>query len=177
MSLTYPADFMLVAAMNPCQCGYLGDDRHACTCSPLQIQRYRAKLSGPLLDRIDLQIEVPAVPYKDLKGSGGPSSQEMRERVLAARRRQAERYKGLPLLTNSQLSGRWLDQFCPLGEEEHGFLEGAVRRLGLSARAFTRILRIARTIADLEEADRLGVEFLAEAINYRSMDRPGARSD
>jgi magnesium chelatase family protein len=172
VSLCYPASLMLVAAMNPCPCGYLGDERHACSCSDMAVQRYRSRLSGPLLDRIDLHLEVPAVDYKELRAVGqGSDSASMRERILAARKVQAERYAGLPLLTNSQLSGRLLERFCHLGEAEHTFLEQAVRRLGLSARAFTRILRIGRTIADLASAERLEVAHLAEAINYRSMDR------
>jgi magnesium chelatase family protein len=175
MSLSFPAGFMLVAAMNPCPCGYATDDRHPCICTPLQVQRYRSRISGPLLDRIDLQIEVPAVPYKDLREARGSlDSATMRGHILEARRVQSARYEGLPLRTNSQLSGKWLNAFCPLTEQEHGFLEKAVKRLGLSARAYTKILRIARTIADLEHEPVLKVEHLAEAINYRSMDRPGA---
>jgi magnesium chelatase family protein len=160
--------------VKPHPCGYATDERHPCTCAPQQIQRYRSRISGPLLDRIDLQIEVPAVPYKDLKAARGSlDSATMRGRILEARRVQAGRYEGLPLLTNSQLSGKWLTEFCPLTETEHAFLEKAVQRLGLSARAYTKILRIARTIADLEHAQALQIEHLAEAINYRSMDRPG----
>lgn len=138
----------------------------------MAVQRYRSRLSGPLLDRIDLHVEVPAVDYKELRSVGqGSDSASMRERILATRQVQAERYAGLHLLTNSQLSGKLLERFCPLGDTEHAFLEQAVRRLGLSARAFTRILRIGRTIADLAGAERLEVAHLAEAINYRSMDR------
>ena len=174
VTLRYPADFMLVAAMNPCPCGYLTDDRHTCTCSPLAVQRYRGRISGPLMDRIDLQVEVPAVPYKDLKQTRGTTdSATMRERIVTARAVQAERFEGLPVYTNSQLSGSPLEKFCALGAQEHDFLGGAVRTLGLSARAYTRVLRIARTIADLEGAETLGVAHLAEAINYRTMDRQG----
>ncbi len=172
MSLSYPADVMLVCAMNPCPCGYLGDERHTCTCAAPQVQRYRSRLSGPLLDRIDLQVEVPAVPYKDLKADASPvTSAVMRQRVLAARERQAGRYAGLPFAVNSRLSGRWLSKFCAITAEGHAFLESAVRRLGLSARAHTRILRIARTIADLDGDDDLRVEHLAEAVNLRNLDR------
>ncbi len=172
ISITYPADVMLVAAMNPCPCGYLGDNRHECTCSSLQIQRYRSKLSGPLLDRIDLQVEVPAVEYKDLKQSTGSiDSATMRANIEAARARQSIRYKDLPIPDNSHLSGRYLSAFCPLTETEHSFLEGAVHRLGLSARAHTRVLRLARTIADLEGVEEITVPHLAEALNYRNMDR------
>lgn len=172
VSLSYPADFMLVAAMNPCPCGYLTDDQHACTCTPAQIQRYRSRLSGPLLDRIDLQVEVPAVPYKDLKlERSSLDSATMRSRIERARELQANRYKDLPIRTNSELSGNSLQEACSLGGQEHDFLEQAVHKLGLSARAYTRVLRIARTIADLEESQRLQVQHLAEAINYRFLDR------
>jgi len=172
MSLAYPADVMLVAAMNPCPCGYLGDARHTCTCSEPEVRRYRSRLSGPLLDRIDLQVEVPAVAYKDLKADASPvTSTAMRTRVLAARERQAARYAGLPFTVNSRLSGRYLAKFCAIAAEGHAFLESAVRRLGLSARAHTRILRIARTIADLDGDADLRVEHLAEAVNLRNLDR------
>ncbi|SDK56802.1 magnesium chelatase family protein [Maridesulfovibrio ferrireducens] len=171
MSLSYPADFMLVAAMNPCPCGYATDERHACTCTPVAVQRYASRLSGPLLDRIDLQIEVPAVDYKDLRGNKGVDSATMRGNIERVRAIQSERYKDLNILTNSELSGSSLEKFCKLTEAEHTFLEQAVRSLGLSARAYTRILRIARTIADLAEDELIQVPHLAEAINYRSMDR------
>ena len=172
VSLSYPADFMLVAAMNPCPCGHLTDERRACSCTPLQIQRYRSKLSGPLLDRIDLHVDVPAVPYKHLKETeSGYSSKYMRDRILAARERQSIRYAGQPLICNSDLSGRSLERYCALGEAEHAFLEQAVKTLALSARAYTRILRISRTIADLEGTDVLTTAHLAEAINYRTLDR------
>ena len=172
VSLSYPADVMLVAAMNPCPCGYMGDERHACVCGEAEVRRYRSRLSGPLLDRIDLQVEVPAVPYKALREDASPvTSAVMRERVAAARAVQAARYEGLPFAVNSRLSGSSLSRFCRLCAEGHAFLEGAVRRLGLSARAHTRILRIARTIADLDGDADLRVEHLAEAVNLRNLDR------
>lgn len=172
MSLEYPGDVMLVAAMNPCPCGYLGDDKHQCACSPLQVQRYRSRLSGPLLDRIDLHVEVPAVPYRDLKQEHGSiSSADMQARINAAREVQQTRYAGLPFSTNSGLSGKWLERYCPLGAGEHDFLESAVHRLGMSARAFVRVLRIGRTIADLAGDTVLSAHHLAEAINYRGLDR------
>jgi magnesium chelatase family protein len=172
ISLDYPADFMLVAAMNPCPCGYLTDERHPCTCTPLQVQRYRSKVSGPLMDRIDLHVDVPAVPYKDLRAAdSGYDSASMASRIHAARAIQAERYKDSPVLTNAGLSGRSLSEHCRLGSEEHDFLERAVNALGLSARAFTRVLRIARTIADLAEESQITRPHLAEAINYRTLDR------
>ena len=172
VSLSYPADFMLVGALNPCPCGYLGDTQHQCTCTPQQVQRYRSKLSGPLLDRIDLHVEVPAVPYKDLRQNRpGTNSMNMRERIQQVRQLQSERFQGLPLHTNADLSGRWLERFCRLGDSEHAFLEKAVHSLGLSARAYTRVLRIARSIADLEGTLELNTGHLAEAINLRTLDR------
>lgn len=175
MTLKYPADVMLVAAMNPCPCGYLSDETHDCTCTPLAVQRYRSKISGPLLDRIDLHVDVPAVPYDDLKRSRSEvDSATMRERILGARDIQAERYADRHFSLNAELDGSALEEFCGLGEAEHGFLKQAVESLGLSARAYTRVLRIGRTIADLAGAEHIGADHLAEAINYRSMDREGA---
>lgn len=175
-SVLFPADFMLVAAMNPCPCGYLGDDKHHCTCSPDAVRRYVGKLSGPLLDRIDLYVEVPAVPYKDLRQDSprvvkGATSASIRESVLQARKIQSLRYADLPLSINSELQGRLLKQFCQLNEDGHNFLEDAVTALGLSARAYTRILRLSRTIADLEGCDNIKVEHLAEAVAYRQVER------
>lgn len=159
----------------PYPCGYLGDERHECQCGEAVVRKYRSRLSGPLLDRIDLQVEVPAVPYKDLRAETGKvDSALMRSRVLAARTIQTERYQGTPIRTNSQLSGKALNVYCAIGDPEHRFLEMANHRLGLSARAHTRILRLARTIADLDGEKGLRVEHLAEAINYRNMDRQGA---
>lgn len=171
-SITYPADFMLVAAMNPCPCGYSTDPRHACTCSAQAVARYRSRLSGPLLDRIDLHVEVPAVSYEDLRASrSGPSSAEIRERVQRARAIQSERYRGTGCRTNAALSGTMLEEYCRLGREEHEFLGNAVEALALSARAYTRILRVARTIADLEGADRITLPHIAEALSCRMLDR------
>ena len=137
----------------PYPCGYRTDDRHTCTCLGPAVQRYRARLSGPLLDRIDLHVEVPAVPYEDLRGGmTGSTSTEMRNRIAGARAVQAARYAGTSCRTNADLTGKLLEEHCALGPDEHAFLEGAVRALALSARAYTRILRIARTIADLEQA-------------------------
>lgn len=172
ISLEYPGQVMLVAAMNPCPCGYLGDDHHPCSCTPIQVQRYRSRLSGPLLDRIDLHVEVPAVPYRDLKQERGSiDSQSMRAKINAAHAVQHQRYAGLHFSSNAQLSGRWLEKYCLLTDAEHKFLEAAVQRLGMSARAFTRVLRISRTIADLAGEKDLQVTHLAEAINYRGLDR------
>ena len=172
ISLSFPSDFMLVAAMNPCPCGYLTDDRHPCTCSNRQIAQYRSKLSGPLLDRIDLHVEVPAVAYDDLQERGrGVSSADMRKRIEEARAIQDARYAGTPLKTNADLSGRWLETYAAIGDAEHAFLRKAVEALGLSARAYTRVLRISRTIADLEGAADIHVPHIAEAINCRTLDR------
>jgi len=172
ISLSYPANCMLVAAMNPCPCGYWTDENHPCTCTPRQIQRYRAKLSGPLLDRIDLQVEVPAVPYTDLKTTQSTmDSESMRQRIFAAHALQKERYAGGNCRSNSELSGAQLEKYCELTDAEHEFLEQAVHKLGLSARAYTRVLRIARTIADLSQDETIDVRHLAEAINFRFLDR------
>ncbi|MDL2266665.1 YifB family Mg chelatase-like AAA ATPase [Desulfovibrio sp. OttesenSCG-928-G15] len=172
-SLTYPADFMLVAAMNPCPCGYLTDPRKACVCKEHDIQRYRARLSGPLLDRIDLHVEVPAVPYVDLSSRApGKSSLTMRQNVEAARAIQAKRYAGSAFRCNADISGKALAEYCALAPQEEAFLGEAVKNLHLSARAYSRILRIARTIADLEAAPGITVVHLAEAVNCRALDRP-----
>ncbi|HJA79576.1 MAG TPA: YifB family Mg chelatase-like AAA ATPase [Candidatus Desulfovibrio intestinavium] len=172
-SVAFPADCMLVAAMNPCPCGYFGDPRHACTCRPDQRARYRSRLSGPLLDRIDVHVEVPAVPYEDLRAAQpGESSARMARRVADARRRQEERYAGTNIRCNAGLSGSLLEQHCAVGGEGQALLREALARLGLSARAYTRILRLARTIADLDDRAAIGAEHLAEAIALRVLDRP-----
>lgn len=177
-ALAYPADFMLVAAMNPCPCGFRTDRRRTCTCSDMDVQRYRGKLSGPLLDRIDMHVEVPAVDYADLQAEGkGESSASMYARILAARERQAERYAGLRAKEgagcrcNADLTGKLLEKHCRLDTAGREFLGEAVSALALSARAYTRILRIARTIADMEGADAIAVSHLAEAVNCRVLDR------
>jgi len=174
--LTYPADCMLVAAMNPCPCGFKTDPRHTCSCSTAALDRYRAKLSGPLLDRIDLHVEVPAVDYEDLRAvKGGMDSACMRDRIVKARNLQSDRYAGTKCRTNADLSGSLLDKYCAINKTEHDFLGQAVNRLALSARSYTRILRIARTIADLAGQEQIRLEYLAEAINCRVLDREQTR--
>ncbi len=172
LTLTFPARFMLVAAQNPCPCGHLGDPANSCSCPPSQVIRYRSRVSGPLLDRIDIQVEVPAVPYSELgQGRKGETSEVIRARVGAARKRQEERFKGLGIHCNAQMGSRDLQTFCPLSNETRGFLEEVASRLNLSARAYHRIIKIARTIADLEASEDITVAHLAEAVQYRSLDR------
>jgi magnesium chelatase family protein len=167
MSLTFPARFMLLGAMNPCPCGFFGDRSKECRCTGAQIQRYIGKISGPLLDRIDIHIEVPAVEYKELRGqSDGVSSSVMRERILAARALQLARGH-----LNSQVPPARIREFCPLDQAAERTLELAVRRLSLSARAHDRLLKVARTIADLAGSPQVASKHLAEAIQYRSLDR------
>lgn len=172
LTLTYPARFMLVAAMNPCPCGYSGDSQRVCSCSPTIVQRYRGRISGPILDRIDLHIEVPAVRYEDLQ-SNRPveNSASIRERVMEARERQLHRYAGEGIYSNSQIRPKHIRKHCRLDAAGENLLAGAVRQLGLSARAYHRILKVARTIADLDHQDNIASNHLLEAIQYRSLDR------
>src|SRR3989337_980787 len=152
MSLTYPSRFILIAAMNPCPCGFLGDLHKECRCTPAQIQKYRAKISGPLLDRIDIHCDVPAVRFKELSDdTKGESSKDIKLRVDSARRIQAERFAGKRIYSNGQMTGHYIKKFCGIDDEGKRLLEMAIDRLGLSARAYTRILKVARTIADLEK--------------------------
>lgn len=170
---TFPADFMLIASLNPCPCGYRGDPRRECHCGVVQIERYMSKISGPLLDRIDLHIEAPAVDYEELRSSKpGTDSRTMRSQVVNARRRQAARTapSGRARL-NSQLSSRAVRQHCELDESGAKFLKSSVEQLGLSARAHDKVLRVARTIADLDDASEISVEHVSEAVNYRLLDR------
>lgn len=171
-SVTFPADFMLVAAMNPCPCGYLGDPRHHCKCSPLAIERYLGKISGPLLDRIDIHIEVPAVPFEQLSAQAdGTPSAAMREQVERARLRQRQRFGAATHRTNSRMVSREIRRYCRLDDESKRILKQAMDSLGLSARAHDRILRVSRTIADLDESEEIRSHHLLEAIGYRTLDR------
>ena len=171
-TITYPSSFMLVAAMNPCPCGYLSDPKHECSCSPHQIHKYRSKISGPLLDRIDIHVNVPAVAYKDLMGSGlQEPSASIQNRVATARAVQSERFAQVSIYCNAQMSSRQIRKHCQTDDASSALLESAIDRLGLSARAYNRILKIARTIADLDAAPDIRVEHVAEAIQYRSLDR------
>jgi len=171
-SLTYPADFMLMAAMNPCPCGYYGDPTHECTCTIPQIQRYRSKISGPLMDRIDIHIEVPAVKYKDLTArDSGEASKVLKEGINRARKVQSDRFKGLKIHCNAQMTNRHIKRFCSIDDASQRLLETAIDKLGLSARAYTRILKVGRTIADLAGEEDISSAHISEAIQYRSLDR------
>jgi magnesium chelatase family protein len=171
-TLTYPSSFMLVAAMNPCPCGYFADPKHACRCSYQQIHRYRSKISGPLLDRIDIHVEVPAVPYKDLmQESNAEPSAQIRKRVAASRLIQSKRFARTKIYSNAQMSSRHIKNHCQIAAASRNLLESAIDKLGLSARAFNRILKIARTIADLQAEPNLQVDHISEAIQYRNLDR------
>lgn len=171
-TLTYPCNFMFVASMNPCPCGYYGDTRGKCTCSPVQISNYMKKVSGPMLDRIDIHIEVPSVEYEKLQDTRkSETSEEIRKRVNNAKKIQSERYKNLGIISNSELNGGMLDEFCKLEKDSREMLKKAFENLGLSARAHARILKVARTIADLDGAENIELKHIAEAIMYRSLDR------
>jgi len=172
MSLTFPSRFMLAAAMNPCPCGFFNDPTRECTCTPPLIQRYVSKISGPLLDRIDIHIDMPAVRYQELRqDSGGETSQEIRERVIKARQRQLRRFAGEKIYCNAQMSSRQIRKYCNISADCERLLESAMTRLGLSARAHDRILKVALTISDLAAADSIGTDHISEAIQYRSLDR------
>ncbi|MEO7986374.1 MAG: YifB family Mg chelatase-like AAA ATPase, partial [Gemmatimonadales bacterium] len=175
VALTYPARFMLAAAMNPCPCGYHGDSKRGCRCAPLEVERYRSRVSGPLLDRIDIHLEVPSVACRDLApGPGEESSADIRARVEQARLLQRERFRGQPgVYANAHMTARDIRRYCVLSPPVERLLRDAVNTLGLSARAYHRILKIARTIADLDHAADLGLSHVGEAIQYRSLDRRG----
>ncbi len=171
-SLTYPASFMLIAAMNPCPCGYIGDSKHQCICTPSQIHRYRSRVSGPLFDRMDIHIDVPSVPYKELSSdySGEPSA-NIRERVITARNIQTERFNKDKTYSNGQMKTRHMRKYCIPTEDAQEILDAAMQKLGLSARAYTRILKVSRTISDLEGSETILAHHVSEAIQYRTLDR------
>jgi magnesium chelatase family protein len=172
LTAVYPSRFMLVAAMNPCPCGYLGDGSRPCRCTPQQIRQYQGRISGPLLDRIDIQIEVPAVRYRELSArETGESSPAIKERIERTRQIQQGRFTGDGTLFNARMSDRQVRALCPLDGESRQLIEMAVDRLGLSARAYTRILKVARTIADIEASPAIAASHVAEAIQYRNLDR------
>lgn len=172
-TLTYPARFMLVAAMNPCPCGYHGDPTHECNCSSAEIQRYMSRISGPLMDRIDIHITVPSVKFKDLSGeTKGESSEVVRKRVNEARQRQLHRFKDEKgIYSNAQMESRDIRRFCAIDEKSQALLGLAIKKQGLSARAYDRILKVSRTIADLAGSDVIEMGHVAEAVHYRSLDR------
>nr|WP_252187866.1 YifB family Mg chelatase-like AAA ATPase [Anaeromonas frigoriresistens] len=172
-TLTYPSNFMLVASMNPCPCGYYGDPLHECSCSPRDIDRYLKKISGPLLDRIDIHIEVSPVNFEDLKNRNikSESSAKIRNRVNECRELQINRYKEDRVFSNSELQGRNINKYCKINNESEKILKNAFDKLGLSARAYNKILKVARTIADLDGCDDITENHILEAIQYRSMDR------
>jgi magnesium chelatase family protein len=172
-SVTFPARFMLAAAMNPCPCGFFGDPTRQCHCSPPQIQRYVSKISGPLIDRIDIHIEVPAVKYKELRGTTATEdSATVRDRVIRARALQTERFAGeRKVFANAQMPPKLIRKYCAISEEGEKMLENAITRMGLSARAHDRILKVARTIADLDRSADVETRHLGEAIQYRTLDR------
>jgi magnesium chelatase family protein len=175
-SLTFPADFMLVAALNPCPCGYFGDPNRTCSCSTAQILRYRQRISGPLLDRIDIQIEVPAVTFREMSaGADGESSEAVRLRIAGCRKIQSERFKG-SCRSNARMTSRLIRQHCQLDESASALLQEAMIALKLSARAYDRILRVSRTIADLCESSAILPEHVQEAVAYRTLDRGNSLS-
>ncbi len=171
-SLTYPCNFMLIASMNPCPCGYYGAKDKNCTCSKNMIDKYMGKISGPLLDRIDIHIEVEAVDYKSLDAEEEEeNSEEIRKRVNKARKIGIERYKKYGIYSNSELTPDLIKKYCKLQKREKKILEEAFEKLGFSARAYGRILKVARTIADLDEKENIELKHLTEAIRYRDLDR------
>ncbi len=170
--LTYPCNFMLIASMNPCPCGYYGSDEKNCTCTQQSIEKYINRISGPLLDRIDIHVDVKPVKYKNLDSNTiGETSKIIKNRVTKARNIQFERYKDIGIFTNSELTPALIDKYCILDEKSKNILEKAFNKLVLSARAYNRILKVSRTIADIEEKENIESKHILEAIQYRSLDR------
>lgn len=171
-TVTYPSNFMLIASMNPCECGYYGSDLKKCTCNAKAIKRYVGKISGPMLDRIDLHIEVKPVEYEKLAiQNKAETSKEIKERVNKARNIQLERYRGMQIFCNAELDSNLLDKFCKLDKKSSDIMEKAFEKFGLSARAHNKILKISRTIADLDNSEKIQYNHIAEAIQYRSLDK------
>ena len=171
-SLTYPCNFMLIASMNPCPCGYYGSKEKECTCSENSITKYMSRISGPLLDRIDIHIEVQEVKYDKLNSNiESESSEKIKERVNKARKIQLERYKEYNIFSNSELTPKLIEKYCKLENKDKEILKNAFEKLGLSARAYSRILKVARTIADLDQKENIETKHLAEAIQYRNLDK------
>lgn len=172
MVITYPCNFIFIASMNPCPCGYYGSNDKQCNCKPEQVKKYINKISGPLLDRIDLHIDVKSVKYQKLESNEKiETSKEIRNRVNDARNIQINRYKEYAIFSNSELTPSLLEKYCKLDQESKKILEKAFENFGLSARAYGRILKVARTIADLDKSESIKINHLAEAIQYRSLDR------
>ncbi len=172
MTVTFPAKFMLVAAMNPCKCGFYGSQEKECTCTPNEIRKYQSKISGPLLDRIDIQIEVPAVKHSDLiKQEEGESSEKIRERVIKARELQLERFKNEKIFSNAQMTEKHIKNYCKLNSSCLKILENAIKNFGFSARAYSRIIKLSRTIADLENSSDIKEKHIFEALQYRTLDK------
>jgi magnesium chelatase family protein len=174
MSLTFPASLMLAAAMNPCPCGFWNDPTRECRCTPLQIQRYVGRISGPLLDRIDIHIDVPAVKFRELTGDTPPDAEDsaaIRQRVTRARERQQQRFADEGIFSNAAMTPRLIRKYCRIDAESEAMLERAMARLGLSARAYDRILKVSRTIADLDNSEAISSSHVSEAVHYRSLDR------
>ena len=172
-SVTYPCNFMFVASMNPCPCGYYGSKDRVCTCNDFQIKKYLNKISGPLLDRIDIHIEVESVKYSKLENENSKieTSESIRQRVNSARQIQLKRYKNYSIYSNSELTPKLISKYCKLNPQCKKILESAFEKLGLSARAYSKILKVARTISDLEASPNIEVSHIAEAIQYRNLDR------
>ena len=171
-SVTFPASLMLVAAMNPCPCGFRGDPKRNCNCSPMQVERYLSRISGPLLDRIDIHVEVPPVPFRELSNDKvGTNSDSMRDSVIGARERQKERFRETPGALNGTMSPRQIRTVCKLGSDAESLLKAAMEEMGLTARAHDKILRVSRTIADLDGSENITAVHLSEAIGYRTLDR------
>lgn len=171
ITLTYPCNFMLVASMNPCPCGYLGSKEKECSCTEIQKKNYRSRLSGPMLDRFDIQVQVNAVKYLDLSKKESESSKIIKERVNVSRKIQLERYKNENIYSNSELTPKLIKKYCVIDDESEKILSIAFEKLKLSARAYTKIIKVARTIADISKSENIKKEHIIEAIQYRSLDK------